>query len=76
MLTTHPHRDDTEGGDAWAIRSGYVSVTPLSLRSCVPSQHSRALFDAANAEVLQATSSVITTAAADMELAAGGVSKL
>lgn len=29
-------RDHSEGSDTWAVNRGYVSVTPLSLRSDVP----------------------------------------
>ena len=29
-------RDDAEGSDAWAVKSGWVSVTPLGLRQDLP----------------------------------------
>lgn len=29
-------RDHSEGSDTWAVNRGWVSVTPLSLRSDVP----------------------------------------
>jgi hypothetical protein len=32
----HTHRDHSEGSDTHAVSSGWVSVTPLSLRSDVP----------------------------------------
>eukprot|EP00955_Chlamydomonas_euryale_P026340 278335-Chlamydomonas_euryale.AAC.6 len=63
--------DHQKGGDDWAIRGGYVSITPLGLRSCIPSRMQTA-FDDANGRVLAATGSVITAAAADMGLLAGG----
>jgi hypothetical protein len=31
-----PSRDQSEGSDTWAVNRGWVSVTPLSLRSDVP----------------------------------------
>jgi len=65
------HADHQKGGDDWAIRGGYVSITPLGLRSCIPSRMQTA-FDDANGRVLAATGSVITAAAADMGLLAGG----
>ncbi|KAG1663820.1 hypothetical protein FOA52_013385 [Chlamydomonas sp. UWO 241] len=69
------HEDGQEGGDDWALRSGYVSVTPLGLRSCVPSRV-QTVFSEDNARVLAATAAVVKAAAADMGLLTGGIAKL
>lgn len=37
-LSPGTHRDQDEGGDAWALKNGWISVTPLSLLSHVTSR--------------------------------------
>mmetsp|Transcript_4900 Transcript_4900/g.10513 ORF Transcript_4900/g.10513 Transcript_4900/m.10513 type:complete len:316 (-) Transcript_4900:435-1382(-) len=64
-------QDDAEGGDGWAVSNGFVSVTPLGLRSCIPS---RQAFEDVNKVTLDATAAVVVAAANDMGLSAGGVS--
>mmetsp|Transcript_19172 Transcript_19172/g.33007 ORF Transcript_19172/g.33007 Transcript_19172/m.33007 type:complete len:320 (-) Transcript_19172:226-1185(-) len=66
--------DNEEGGDAWAMRYGWVSVTPLGLRQDIVlgngSTHKT------GEAVTKATSAIIVAAAADCEIATGGISKM
>ncbi|GFR42531.1 hypothetical protein Agub_g3431 [Astrephomene gubernaculifera] len=63
--------DQDEGGDAWALKNGWISVTPLSLLSHIPDQ-----LDARTGSIRGALSEVVTRAAAEAGMACGGVSKL
>lgn len=63
--------DQDDGGDAWAMKNGWISVTPLSLKSDIT-----ATLEARNEGVLAAVSELIVHAASDAGLDAGGVAKL
>ncbi|KAJ9533436.1 hypothetical protein QJQ45_026485 [Haematococcus lacustris] len=67
--------DEAPGGDGWAMRNGWVSVTALGLRQDL-GRGQAALETAAVEAMLAATSAIVAAAAADKGLAAGGVSKL
>ncbi|KAF5829209.1 survival protein sure-like phosphatase/nucleotidase [Dunaliella salina] len=65
--------DESVGGDGWAIKNGWVSITPIGLRSDIESRTSQAtVFE----PVMQATADIVKAAAADTSLEAGGVAKL
>eukprot|EP00200_Dunaliella_tertiolecta_P003896 CAMPEP_0202345926 /NCGR_PEP_ID=MMETSP1126-20121109/4944_1 /ASSEMBLY_ACC=CAM_ASM_000457 /TAXON_ID=3047 /ORGANISM="Dunaliella tertiolecta, Strain CCMP1320" /LENGTH=316 /DNA_ID=CAMNT_0048937277 /DNA_START=135 /DNA_END=1085 /DNA_ORIENTATION=- len=66
-------RDESVGGDGWAVKNGWVSITPLGLRSDIESRASQA---AVFEPVMQATADIVKAAAADTSLASGGVAKL
>ncbi|KXZ46519.1 hypothetical protein GPECTOR_43g956 [Gonium pectorale] len=63
--------DQEEGGDAWALKNGWVSVTPLSLTSHITTKQ-----EPRSDTIVAATSDIITRAAAEAGLAAGGIAKL
>ncbi|GLC41193.1 hypothetical protein PLESTB_001528300 [Pleodorina starrii] len=63
--------DQDEGGDAWALKNGWVSVTPLSLVSHVTTKP-----DSRADNIVTAVSEVVSRAASEAGLAAGGLSKL
>jgi hypothetical protein len=69
-------RDESENGDAWAVRHGWVSVTPLGLRqdwlvAAPPAPGGRTA--GVGRSVVDATVAVIRAAAAELDLAAGGL---
>ncbi|EFJ52360.1 hypothetical protein VOLCADRAFT_86716 [Volvox carteri f. nagariensis] len=63
--------DQDEGGDAWALKNGWISVTPLSLLS-----HMCAKPEARSETVVGAVSELVSRAAAESGLSAGGLSRL
>ncbi|GLI63968.1 hypothetical protein VaNZ11_007136 [Volvox africanus] len=63
--------DQDEGGDAWAVMNGWASVTPLSLLSHIMTKP-----DSRSEGIVAAVSEVISRAASEAGLCAGGISKL
>ncbi|GIL71810.1 hypothetical protein Vretimale_755 [Volvox reticuliferus] len=63
--------DPDEGGDAWAVKNGWASVTPLSLLSHITTKP-----ESRSETIMAAVSEVISRAASEAGLSAGGISKL
>ncbi|GIL45866.1 hypothetical protein Vafri_3000 [Volvox africanus] len=63
--------DQDEGGDAWAVKNGWASVTPLSLLSHIMTKP-----DSRSEGIVAAVSEVISRAASEAGLSTGGISKL
>ncbi|KAG2501277.1 hypothetical protein HYH03_001080 [Edaphochlamys debaryana] len=63
--------DQEEGNDAWALKNGWVAITPLSLL-----QHITGRVEQRADTVVTVVSEMISRAAAEAGLAAGGISKL
>lgn len=63
-----------EGSDGWAVRQGWVSVTPLGLRQDLPGRAGPGLHQRVES-ITSAAAAIVRAAAQETGMAVGGLGK-